>query len=86
MSPWIWLLALVSMTGLDLAVARYTGACAAGKRWAAVWWAVIWHVAGTVVALAAVEDVRYVSATLLGTAIGTALGVKPKPAEPMGEA
>lgn len=86
MNPWVWLLALASMTALDLSVARYTAACAEHRRWRAVAWAMVWHVFGTITALAAVEDVRYVSATLIGTALGTFLGVKPKAVEPMGDA
>ena len=71
MSISIWLLAFASMAALDIAWALYTRALNKNEPGAASFWAALIHGLGAIAVLSYVDDHRYLSATMLGTIIGT---------------
>lgn len=75
MKPEIWALAFFCMVLLDIAWALYTKATSDSRPIMAANWAVALHGLGAAVTLAYVDDVRYMSATLVGAWVGTYIGV-----------
>lgn len=76
MTLWLWLVSLVSMAVLDIAWVLYMRA--AGKHQAplASFWALALHLFGAIAVVAYVEDPRYLTATGIGTVVGTFIAVR----------
>lgn len=71
MNVWIWLLAFSAMAALDVAWVLYMRASTSGSPLAASVWAGAIHCLSATAAIAYIGDNRYLTATLLGTVLGT---------------
>lgn len=71
MSLWIWLSCFVGMFAVDVCWVYYMDKANNDRAHPAAFWALMLHAFGSGNTLVYTEDARYLSATLLGTYVGT---------------
>lgn len=76
MSITIWLIAFVSMTLMDIAWVLYMARAGEKRPLSASWWALVLHGFSAAATISYTDDPRYLSATGLGTMLGTYIAVE----------
>jgi len=75
LNPWVWLTAFASMSFLDVAWVWYTKAVTKNAPISASLWAGAIHAFSAIAVVTYVDDKRYLTATMVGTLLGTYLVV-----------